>query len=225
MIPLWDNQEHRRPATVTGLLILANVVVFGYEVALSSQGAGVLEAFVTRHALVPSRLLAGWTDEEQWLTLGSHLFLHGSVAHVLGNCWFLWIFGQSVEDRLGAFRYLLLYVVGGLGAAALQIGVEPSAGIPMIGASGAISGVLGAYFILLPTAWIVALVPWIVPILPVPAFVFLILWFAFQAVNGFGVLMNGTAGAGGVAWWAHAGGFIAGLWLTWWARSNRWVRR
>ncbi|WP_238991404.1 rhomboid family intramembrane serine protease [Rariglobus hedericola] len=225
MIPLWDSHPHKRAPVVTVTLILANLVVFGYEAMLMLQGGGALEAFVTRHALVPSRLIAGWSEQEQWLTLGSHMFLHGSVAHVLGNCWFLWIFGNNVECKLGHVRYLLFYVAGGLGAAALQIAVAPSATVPMIGASGAISAVLGAYFILLPTAWIVTLVPWIVPILPVPAFLFLILWFALQAVNGFGVLLGGTAGASGVAWWAHAGGFLTGVCLTLWAKSNRWVRK
>ncbi|MET0262033.1 MAG: rhomboid family intramembrane serine protease [Rariglobus sp.] len=225
MLPLWDMQPHKRAPVITVLLILANLGVFGYEVVLWLSGDGALDAFLGQHALVPSRLLAGWNQEEQWLTLVTHMFLHGGVAHVLGNCWFLWIFGKNVEERLGPCLYLLFYVVSGLGAAALQILVEPSSSVPMVGASGAISGVLGAYFILLPTSWIITLVPWIVPILPVPAFVFLILWFALQTMNGFGALMSGTAGAGGVAWWAHAGGFLAGVCLTLWAKSNRWVKR
>lgn len=225
MLPLWDSQPHKRTPVITVLLILANLVVFGYELMLSFEGGAALEAFVTRHALVSARLLGGWDDHKQWLTLGSHMFLHGGVAHVLGNCWFLWIFGNNVECKLGHVRYLLLYLASGVGAAALQVAVDTSSTVPMVGASGAISGVLGAYFILLPTAWIIALVPWIVPILPVPAFVFLILWFAFQAMNGFGVLMNGTVGEGGVAWWAHAGGFLAGVVLTLWAKSNRWVSK
>ena len=225
MIPLWDSQAHKRPPVITVLLILANLGVFGYEVVLSLQGGGALEAFIGQYALVPKRLIAGWTDEAQWLTLGSHMFLHGGFAHVLGNCWFLWVFGNNVECKLGHVRYLLFYLASGLGAAALQIAVSPEATVPMVGASGAISGVLGGYFILLPTAWIVTLVPWIVPIIPVPAFLFLILWFALQTVNGFGVLMNGTAGAGGVAWWAHAGGFATGVVLTLWAKANRWVRK
>ncbi|MFA6959295.1 MAG: rhomboid family intramembrane serine protease [Opitutaceae bacterium] len=225
MIPLWDTQTHKRAPVVTGLLILANLAIFGYEITLGLQEGGALNAFVLRHALVPARLLAGWNDAVQWQTLGSHMFLHGSAAHVLGNCWFLWVFGKNVEDRLGSARYFLFYLASGLAAAALQIAVEPGATVPMLGASGAISGVLGAYFILLPTSWIVTLVPWIVPIVPVPAFVFLFLWFALQAVNGFGVLMAGTASDGGVAWWAHAGGFTAGVCLTLWAKSNRWVRR
>ena len=107
----------------------------------------------------------------------------------------------------------------------MQIAVDPSSSLPMLGASGAISGVLGAYFVLFPTAWVVTLVPWIVPIVPVPAFLFLILWFALQAMSGVGELMSGHAAAGGVAWWAHAGGFVTGVCLIVWAKGNRWVRR
>ena len=225
MIPLWDSQAHKRPPFFTVVLILANLVVFGYELVLLAQGEAVLEGFVMRHGLVPARLIAGWAEPEQWMTLFSHMFLHGGVAHVLGNCWFLWVFGNNVECKFGHVRFLLFYLATGLGAAGLQILVSPEAAVPMVGASGAISGVLGGYFILLPTAWIVTLVPWIVPIIPVPAFLFLILWFGLQAVNGFGVLMDGTAGAGGVAWWAHAGGFVTGVCLTLWAKSNRWVRK
>ncbi|MBW8781209.1 MAG: rhomboid family intramembrane serine protease [Verrucomicrobia bacterium] len=225
MLPLCDTQKIRRVPVITGLLILANLGVFAYEVMLALQGGGGANVFLKNHALVPARLIAGWDDEGQWLTLFTHMFLHGGVAHVLGNCWFLWVFGRSVEDRLGPFLYLGFYLVCGLGAAALQIVVEPSASVPMLGASGAISGVLGAYFVLFPTAWIVTLVPWIVPVVPVPAFVFLILWFALQTVNGFGALMDGNAAGGGVAWWAHAGGFVTGVCLTLWAKSNRWVRR
>ena len=225
MLPLWDTQKSKRTPVVTVLLILANLMVFGYEVMLSLQQGKGAEAFLTGHALVPSRLVAGWADEGQWLTLLTHMFLHGGVAHVLGNCWFLWIFGNNVEGRLGSFIYLLFYVMCGLGAAALQVLADPSSSLPMLGASGAISGVLGAYFVLFPTAWVVTLVPWIVPILPVPALVFLILWFAFQTVSGVGELLAGNATGGGVAWWAHAGGFLTGVCLVLWAKANRWVRR
>ncbi len=224
MLPLWDTQKHRRAPVVTVLLILANLGVFGYEVILAVQGGKGAEAFLTSNALVPARLIAGWDDQDQWLTLITHMFLHGGVAHVLGNCWFLWIFGNNVEDRLGSFLYLMFYVACGLGAAGLQIVVDPSASVPMLGASGAISGVLGAYFVLFPMAWIVTLVPWIVPVVPVPAFVFLILWFALQTMSGVGELLSGNAAGGGVAWWAHAGGFVTGVCLVLWAKSNRWVR-
>lgn len=226
MLPLWDLQPHKRAPVMMVLLLSANLAVFGYEVFLTLTAAPEFNALIWTHALVPSRLLSGWTDEHQWLTLLSHMFLHGGVAHVLGNVWFLWIFGNNVEDRLGSWLFLFFYLACGLGAAAMQVVVEPGASIPMIGASGAISGVLGAYFVLYPFAWIVALVPWIVPVLPVPAFVFLVLWFGLQAVNGVGALMSGgTSAAGGVAWWAHAGGFITGVCLTLWAKRNGWVRK
>lgn len=224
MLPLWDTQKSKRAPVVTVLLILTNLGVFGYEVMLAVQGGGGVDAFLRENALVPARLIAGWADEDQWLTLLTHMFLHGGVAHVLGNCWFLWVFGNNVEGRLGSFLFLSFYVACGLGAAALQVIVDPSSGVPMLGASGAISGVLGAYFVLFPTAWIVTLVPWIVPIVPVPAFLFLILWFALQAVSGVGELLAGNAAGGGVAWWAHAGGFAAGVCLILWAKGNRWVR-
>lgn len=209
---------------MTVLFVLTNLVVFGYELSLLMQGGDVAGAFVGRHALVPARLIAGWQEQDEWGTLVTHLFLHGGVAHVVGNCWFLWVFGRAVEDRFGSVRFTIFYLVSGLGAAGLQVLVEPGATLPMIGASGAISGVLGAFFVLMPTAWVVGLVPWIVPILPVPAFVFLIVWFALQALNGVGVLMTGSTG-GGVAWWAHAGGFATGVCLTVWARGKRWLRR
>jgi membrane associated rhomboid family serine protease len=128
-----------------------------------------------------------------------------------------------VEDRLGAFKFLLFYLLAGFVAAGVQVAVDPGSAVPMIGASGAISGILGAYLILFPTAWVWSLVPWIVPILPVPAVVFLVLWFTVQTFNGLGALAVGATG--GVAWWAHAGGFAAGVALIVWAKRARWVRK
>lgn len=213
MLPLWDNQPRRRPPLVSRLIIAANLMVFAYEVLLSLQGGRALEDFLHQHALVPARLAEGWDGGRQWLTVLTSMFLHGSGAHVLGNCWFLWVFGGGVEARIGPVRFSVLYLVTGVGAAGLQFATEPGSLVPMLGASGAISGVLGAYFVLFPGAWIVALVPWVVPIVPVPAFVFLLLWFGFQAVSGVGALMEGPADGGGVAWWAHVGGFAAGMLL------------
>ena len=135
------------------------------------------------------------------------MFMHGGVLHLLGNVWFLWIVGGNVEGRVGALRYLGLYAAAGGAAAAAQVAAGPFSVLPMVGASGAISGVLGAYLILFPTAFVWTLVPWIVPILPVPAMVFLVLWFVLQAYNGVGSLLDGVHAGGGVAWWAHAGGF------------------
>jgi membrane associated rhomboid family serine protease len=221
MLPLWDTEKQRRTPVMTLLLIAANLAVFGYQVALMLRGENVLESWLHRHALVPARLLEGLGEGEQWLTLGSAMFLHGGLAHVLGNVWFLWIFGGNVEDRLGAFRFLWFYLLTGLAASAAQMISAPMSEVPMVGASGAISGVLGAYFVLVPRAWIVALVPWVVPIVPVPAVVFLVVWFAFQTVNGVGAWMSGAAaGGGGVAWWAHAGGFVAGVALVFGRRKK-----
>lgn len=222
MLPLWDANPNRRAPVMTVLLIVANLVVFAYEIWLMQTKQ--MDLFVRQYALVPRHLVAHWDDGSQWLTLLTHMFLHGGVAHVLGNCWFLWIFGKNVEDRLGSFTFLLFYLLSGLAAAALQVAVDSGSSVPMLGASGAISGVLGAYLILFPTAWIVTLVPWIVPILPVPAFVFLILWFVIQAFNGFGSLLQ-SAPDGGVAWWAHAGGFAAGIGLLLLAKDAGLVRR
>lgn len=210
---------------VTTLLITANLVVFAYEMLLMVQGGRALERFIEAHALVPGRLVAGWLDERQWATVFSSMFLHGGVGHVAGNCWFLWVFGRTVEDRIGGLTLLWFYGVAGVAAAALQVAVAPTATVPMVGASGAISGVLGAYLMLAPRAWVVALVPWVVPVLPVPALVFLGLWFALQAMQGVDVLLAGTAGAGGVAWWAHAGGFLTGVMLARSGRPSRGTRR
>ncbi|RRJ95261.1 rhomboid family intramembrane serine protease [Opitutaceae bacterium TAV4] len=212
MLPLWDTQPHRRPPAFTTLLIAACVVVFGYETWLALQTPSQVEGFITEHALVPARLASGWRTWSQWQTVFSSMFLHGGVAHLAGNCWFLWIFGRSVESRIGSMRYLPLYLVCGVAAAAAQVVFSwGSHDVPMLGASGAISGVLGAYFVLFPTAWVVALVPWVVPVVPIPAVVFLFLWFLFQAWSGVGQLLGlASGGGGGVAWWAHAGGFAAG---------------
>ena len=195
---------------MTALIIAACLGVFGYEVFLLLEGGGGFAAWLSRHALVPARLLAGWTDPAQWQTVATSMFLHGGLGHVLGNCWFLWVFGNNVEDRLGFFGFVLFYLVTGVAAAGAQVLVEPGSALPMVGASGAISGVLGAYLILFPRAGVVSLVPWIVPVLPVPAVIFLPLWFFVQAYAGFGALMSGATGQGGVAWFAHAGGFVAG---------------
>jgi membrane associated rhomboid family serine protease len=222
MLPLWDTQPHHRAPVLTALLIVACLAVFGYEVSLMLAGAKGFETWMTTHALVPARWLAGVTDPAQWATVATSMFLHGGVAHVLGNCWFLWVFGNNVEDRLGFFGFGIFCLFSGLVAALAQIAADPGSTVPMVGASGAISGVLGAYLIFFPRSWVVALVPWIVPVLPVPAVVFLVLWFVVQAYAGVGSLLAGSSGAGGVAWWAHAGGFLAGVGLALvWPKGRR----
>lgn len=192
---------------------------------IAAESHRSLVLFIDRYALIARRLVEHFGQSEEWLTVLTSMFLHGGGAHVLGNCWFLWIFGNNIEDRLGSFRFLLFYLLCGLGAATAQVIAYPEASMPMLGASGAISGVLGAYLILFPFAWIYTLIPWFVPIVPVPAFLFLILWFAIQALNGFGSLMSGEIARGGVAWWAHAGGFVTGVVLILWARNSGHVSR
>jgi membrane associated rhomboid family serine protease len=226
MLPLWDEKPARRaPAVATVLIIAANLGVFVHQMMLAMQDPRALEIFIRAHALMPGRLVAGWDRGQEWETLFTHMFIHGGLMHVAGNCWFLWIFGKNVENRLGPVKFILFYLLCGLGAAGLQIAVDPGSMLPMLGASGAISGVLGAYFIMFPLAWIYTLVPWIVPILPVPAILFLFVWFAFQALNGVGTMLTGADAAGGVAWWAHVGGFVTGIILILWAKGAGWVRR
>ena len=224
MLPLADTAKQKRTPVITMILVAANLCAWVWELWLGFDGGPRVQASVIEtHALVAKRVIAQWNSAQQWQTVLTHMFLHGGWAHVLGNMWFLWIFGGNVEDRLGAFRYLLFYLLAGFAAAVMQVAVDPGAAVPMLGASGAISGVLGAYLILFPTAWVWSLVPWIVPVLPVPAFVFLVLWFVVQTMNGLGARALGETG--GVAWWAHAGGFAAGVAMIAWAKSAKWVRK
>ena len=170
MFPLADTAKEKGPIVVTKLLIVANVAVFAWEGWLAfSRGGRALAGFVGDHALVAQRIVRHPLDEQQWLAVVTHMFLHGGVIHLLGNMWFLWVFGGNVERRLGAVRFVLLYGLAGVAAAAAQVAAGPFSPLPMLGASGAISGVLGAYLVLFPTAFVWSLVPWIVPIIPVPA--------------------------------------------------------
>lgn len=223
MFPLADTAKQKGTAPVTKLLIAANAAVFLWELWLMSQGGPALERFVGEHALVAGRIAKTPLDGAQWGTVLTHMFLHGGVLHLLGNVWFLWVFGGNVEGRLGWFRYSVFYVLAGLAAAAAQVATGPMSLVPMIGASGAISGVLGAFLVLFPTAFVWTLIPWIVPIVPVPAVIFLVLWFVMQAYNGVGALLGAADVDGGVAWAAHAGGFAAGVAMTLYARRMKWV--
>jgi membrane associated rhomboid family serine protease len=226
MLPLADTARQKGRATVTKLLIAANVTVFGWQLWLSLNGGDrALTGFVMDYALFARRIVHNPLEVPSWLTVLTHMFMHGGVLHLLGNMWFLWVFGGNVEGRLGPFRFLLFYLLVGVTAAAIQVIGGPFSDLPMVGASGAISGVMGAYLMLFPTAFVWTLVPWIVPILPVPAAVFLVLWFVLQAYNGVGALLSGANAGGGVAWWAHAGGFAAGVAMTIYAKKARWVSR
>jgi membrane associated rhomboid family serine protease len=224
MLPLADTAKQKRTPVVTMLLVAGNFCVFAWELGLGfDRGARAQASVIEAHALVAKRVIAHWDSGQQWQTVLTHMFLHGGWAHVIGNMWFLWIFGGNVEDRLGAVRYLLFYLLAGFAAAVAQVAFDPSSAVPMLGASGAISGVLGAYLILFPAAWVWSLVPWVVPVLPIPAVVFLVLWFVVQTLSGLGAMARGQTG--GVAWWAHAGGFAAGVAMIAWAKRAGWVRK
>ncbi len=219
MIPLRDTIPSRTVPLVTFLLIAACVGVFLLQLLAGDGG----EALVAALGFVPARLFhaselgpgalgAGLTG------LFASMFLHGGFLHLAGNLLFLWIFGDNVEDALGHGRYLLLYLGSGVLAALLQGLLATTSLVPMVGASGAIAGVLGAYLVLYPRARVVTLVPLFIlfPLVEVPAFLFLVLWFLFQFWQGSAALVGaGSAGAaaGGVAWWAHVGGFGAGILL------------
>lgn len=207
MFPLFDNNRRKGPVFVTAALILANLAVFTYQLYLGP--AGRLEGFILEFAFIPGRL-TGEPGIEAGRSVFTSMFLHGSLLHLASNLWFLWLFGNIVEDRLGAVRFVLLYLLAGLGAAFAQFAVNPFSPIPMVGASGAIAGVLGAYLLLFPKAIIFTFVPiWFAPIIPVPAVIFLMVWFLIQVWYGIGTIAANVQG--GVAWWAHFGGFVAGV--------------
>ena len=211
MIPLFDDNPHRRTPVVVVMIIAINVVALLVEFSRPSEHA--LARFIFQWGLVPAAL---WRDPDPqvWLTPITAMFLHGGWMHLIGNCWFFWIFGNNIEDRLGHGKFVVFYLLSGLGAAAMQVAVSPWSVVPMIGASGAVSGVLGAYLRYFPRAPVYTLVPlWFAPIVPIPAFIFIVVWFVFQFWQGIGAVF-GTATAGGVAWWAHVGGCAAGYLLA-----------
>jgi membrane associated rhomboid family serine protease len=211
-LPLKDENPTSRFPFVTVLIIAVNIGVFLYQAA---SPAG-LESYVLRMGAVPYEIthfttLRGVPRLAPPLTLLTSMFLHGGLFHLLGNMLYLWIFGNNIEDRLGSARFILFYLVCGLGAGLTHILFNPNSMIPVIGASGAIAGILGAYLVLFPTARVLTLV--FIWVIPVPAAILLMLWLLGQ-------LMNVGLG-GGVAWFAHIGGFLIGLVLISRFRSPR----
>ena len=204
MIPIRDIIPSRTTPWVNLLLIGVNVVVFLYE-ALLPRDAFV--EFVFRHGLVPAHV--------SWITATSGMFIHENLIHVGSNLWSLWIFGDNVEDQLGHLRYLAFYLIAGYAAAAAQVWASPASTLPMIGASGAIAGVMGAYFVMFPRSRVLVLIPivFFFDVVEVPAVLFLGFWFFLQIVGGLGRLASPVM-TGGVAFWAHLGGFLAGLALV-----------
>jgi membrane associated rhomboid family serine protease len=215
LIPLKDLTPRRSFPIVTLLLILINVAVFIYQITLAPHAAQV---FVNTYAVIPARIqsaLAGHRSlPAALLPLFTCMFLHGGWLHIIGNMWFLWIFGANVEDHMGPLPYLIFYLLCGVGSSIAQAAFSWGSHVPALGASGAISGVLGAYIIFFPTSQIYTLVTLFIIWFRarIPAIVFIGLWFVIQALSAYGTL--GGAGhieEGGVAWWAHIGGFVLGL--------------
>jgi membrane associated rhomboid family serine protease len=208
MIPLRDDQPTRRFPAINWLLILANVLVFLFEFMLSPDG---LENFIYSYGLIPSALVAN--TAANWVSIFTSMFLHGSWLHLIFNMLALYIFGDNIEDRLGHFRYLAFYLLGGVGASLIHVWAYPSSTLPTVGASGAIAAVLGAYMVLYPRARVVTLIPifFFIRIVNIPAILYLGFWFVSQLFNGASQIAAGTFQGGGVAWWAHIGGFVTGI--------------
>jgi membrane associated rhomboid family serine protease len=206
LIPLYDTIRSRRFPFVNWMLILANAAVFWFELQLNETA---LRDFIFTWGLIPTQLMSD--PQDTWPTIFTSMFLHGGWFHLLSNMWVLYIFGDNIEDRVGSIRYMLFYLLSGMAAAFLQIFIMQVSSDPMIGASGAIAGVLGAYLISYPGARIASLVPilFIFTIVDVPAVIFLIFWFVSQLYSGLFAIQGGSAS--GIAWWAHIGGFIFGL--------------
>jgi len=213
MIPLRDNIPSSRPPYLNYALIAITVLLFLVEMATGPY----LQKFIQTYGFVPGRFL-----KELWygfdplpnvfMPLLTSIFLHGGWLHLIGNMWFLYIFGDNVEDILGHGRYLLLYLASGVGANLIYLLFAPYSAVPLVGASGAIAGVMGAYFFLFPGARILTLVPifFFPTFWEFSAYIFLGFWFILQFL--FGTFSSrGPAGAGGVAWWAHVGGFLVGV--------------
>jgi membrane associated rhomboid family serine protease len=214
MIPIRDDQPRFSTPYVTYFLIGLNLVIFLFEASLTPQS---FKDLLFQLGMIPANITGVLTGTRglgliaAFLPALTSMFLHGSWMHVIGNMWFLWIFGDNIEDYLGHFQYLLFYLLSGLGAAFAQVILNPHSRVPTVGASGAIAGVLGAYFLLYPRAKVLIWFP-IFFLFYLPAWVTLGYWFAMQFVSGAATSMSAySESTGGVAFWAHVGGFVAGI--------------
>ena len=200
MIPLRDVIPSRTVPFLTVTIIILNALAWFYELGLPRED---LPVFLQQFGVVPAYFAPP--------TLISSMFLHGSWSHVLGNMWYLWIFGDNVEDRVGHGRFIVFYLLCGIAAALGQIAVDPSSTLPTIGASGAIAGVMGGYFVLYPHSRVLTLIPWIfLQIVELPAIVLLGFWFVMQLFSAGTIAMTTSSHGGGVAFAAHVVGFVVG---------------
>jgi membrane associated rhomboid family serine protease len=216
MFPLYDTVRSRKFPLINLTLVVVNVLVFLYELQMDPV---VLKEFIFTWGLTPARLMSD--PNLFWRTIFSAMFLHGGWFHIINNMWVLLIFGDNVEASMGKIRYLIFYLLSGVAAGLMQTYILPTSTVPMIGASGAVAGVLGAYLILFPRSRIASLVPilFIFTIIEIPAMLFLIFWFVSQLYSGWLAIQGG--GESGIAWWAHIGGFAFGVLMVFFFRRRR----
>ncbi|MGQ9855693.1 MAG: rhomboid family intramembrane serine protease [Fervidobacterium sp.] len=213
MFPLYDTIPSLKRPVVNYIIIFTNILVFLYELTLFWDEE-LLNAFFYNFGFVPEKMFYSFPV----LALFTHMFVHGGWAHIIGNLWFLKIFGDNVEDAMGHFKFFVFYITGGIFALFFHIIFNPFSPYPLVGASGAISAVMGAYLVLFYYSRIVSLVFFILPFLvEIPAVIYLFLWFIMQILNGMYADITGT----GVAYWAHAGGFIYGVLVGFRVRKKR----
>ena len=220
MIPIRDDQPRFSTPYVTYFIIALNVVVFLFELSVGAQSHRALNSLMYQFGVVPvhfERALAGTYPVPLpglFLTILTSMFLHGGWLHIIGNMWFLWIFGDNIEDHVGHFPYLLFYLISGFAASVAHILLNAGSNVPSVGASGAIAGVMGAYFVLYPKARVLTLVPLIIffTFWWLPAWIFLGFWLVLQFLSGTATSIADTSQtSGGIAFWAHVGGFVAGI--------------
>jgi membrane associated rhomboid family serine protease len=233
MLPFRDINPTRNFPLVTVSLIVLNTLVFLYMLAVQAEsGPQALDKLVNHAALIPARFLEHRSLDAilasgSWITLFTSLFLHGGPVHLFGNMLYLWIFGNNIEDIMGPVRFLIFYLLCGIIASVAYIALNADSTVPVLGASGAIAGVLGAYLVRFPYARVDSclFLLFFVTVVRLPAIVVLAFWFLLQLFNGTASLVSHTNDGGGVAWWAHIGGFLAGmlLVLVFAKRHQRWM--
>ena len=217
MFPLRDDQPVFSTPFVTYFLIALNLFIYFFEWQLGAHSRGALNALVAQFGVVPRAeigLLTGtpvFSPVAAMIPVLASMFLHGSWGHVIGNMWMLWLFGDNIEDHLGHFAYLVFYLLCGFAATLTHIIFNANSMVPSIGASGAIAGIMGAYLVLYPRARVMT---WIfVLIIPLPAWIWLVIWGGEQLLSGAATSLSQVSQTGGVAFWAHVGGFVVGILL------------